>query len=120
MRPVSPVLTFVGIAVVVAGFVVLLVTWGKVGALTAVPLQLPYLVSGGLTGLGLILSGLTMVSVNTKRIDAAARARQLGQLREVMAEIKTLLGEPQPEPEPAPADSPAEDQTEQLPPVNVS
>ena len=94
MRPVSPALTFAGIVVTVAGFVVILATWGRVAALTAVPLQLPYLLSGGLTGLGLILSGLTMINVNAKRIDASSRARQLGQLAEVMAEIKELLTEP--------------------------
>lgn len=122
MRPVSPALTFAGVLVTVAGFVVILVTWGKVAALTAVPLQMPYLLSGGLTGLGLILSGLTMISVNAKRIDASARARQLGQLREVMAEIKSLLEEPAADGAP-PATSAAEtpeDQTDQLPRVNIS
>lgn len=91
MKPVRPTLTYLGIAVAAAGFVVILITWGEVGALTAVPLQMPYLLSGGLVGLGLIMTGLTLISVNAKRMDAAARERQLGQVREVLSEIKLLL-----------------------------
>ena len=86
MKPVQPTLTYAGIVIVAAGFGVIMFSWGKVAALTAVPLQLPYLLSGGLVGLGLILSGLTLVNINAKRQDAAARERQLGQVREVMAE----------------------------------
>ena len=116
MKPVRPTLTYLGIAIAAAGFVVILITWGKVGALTVVPLQMPYLLSGGLVGLGLIMSGLTLVSVNAKRMDAAARERQLGQVREVLSEIKVLLaGEaPAPDAEPAKADP-----TEPIPPVKV-
>lgn len=130
MRPVSPILTYLGIALAVAGFVVILLAWGRVAGQTAVPLQMPYLLSGGLTGLGLILSGLTLINVNVKRQDASARARQLGQVREVLAEIKALLAGETPAAE-APADAedvevvevvdaaPAADHTEPLPPVRA-
>ena len=63
MKPVRPTLTYLGIAVVAAGFVVILITWGKVGAITAVPLQMPYLLSGGLVGLGLIIGGFAMIGM---------------------------------------------------------
>lgn len=109
MRPTRPIMTFVGIAVAVAGFVVILFAWGKTASLTAVPLQLPYLLSGGLTGLSLVMVGVTLVNVQAKREDAAYRERQMDQLGEVLAEIKGLLaGEPA-----APAAPP--DATEQLP-----
>lgn len=115
MRPVSPILTYLGILVVTAGFVVVLVTWGIVAGMTAVPLQLPYLLSGGLTGLGLIVVGVTLINVNVKRQDAAARERQMGQLREVLGEIKSLLATGEATPElPAPAD-----ETEPIPPVTA-
>lgn len=91
MRPVSPILTYIGIAVAAAGFVVIWIAWGEVSAQTAVPLQMPYLLSGGLTGLSLVLAGLTMISINAKRQDASARERQLGQLREVLTEIRSLI-----------------------------
>ena len=134
MRPVSPILTYVGIVVAAAGFVVIMITWGKVGALTVVPFQMPYLLSGGLVGLGLIMTGLTLISVNAKRQDASARERQLGQVREVLVEIKSLLVGEQPaaegqtaadqpaaEPQPASTAEDAEqaDSTEPIPPVTV-
>jgi hypothetical protein len=119
MRPVRPTMTYVGIAIAAAGFVVIMYTWGEVAALTAVPLQLPYLVSGGLVGLGLILTGLTLVNINAKRQDAAARERQLGQVREVLTEVKALLAG---DAGAATAESapPAADPTEPIPPVNVT
>jgi hypothetical protein len=122
MRPVRPTLTYAGIVVAAAGFVVIMYTWGKVAALTVVPLQMPYLVSGGLVGLGLILVGLTMVNINAKRQDAFARERQLGQVREVLAEIKGLLAGDVPAEADAPeaAEPPRADPTEPIPPVNVS
>jgi hypothetical protein len=122
MRPVSPTLTYLGIAVVVAGFVVIMLAWGRVAGLTAVPLQMPYLLSGGLTGLGLILVGLTLININVKRQDASARTRSIGQLREVLAEIKALLaGEAAPASElpDATPEAPAADHTEPLPPISA-
>ena len=124
MRPVRPTLTYIGIAVAAAGFGVLMFSWGEVAGLTSVPLQMPYLLSGGLVGLGLILCGLTLVNINAKRQDASARERQLGQVREVLAEIRSLLtGEALPE---AQADLPSEngsqagaEPTEPIPPVTV-
>lgn len=120
MRPVGPALTYVGIAIAAAGFGVLAFTWGEVAGLTDVWRQMPYVLSGGLVGLGLILSGLTLVNINAKRQDAAARERQLGQVREVLLEVKALLaGETQAPAETAP-EPPRADPTEPIPPVDVS
>lgn len=124
MRPVGPALTYVGIAVVAAGFGVIMFTWGEVAALTNVGLQMPYVLSGGLIGLGLILTGLTLVNINAKRQDAAARERQLGQVREVLGEVKALLAgeapaEPAQPPGPQQPEQPAADPTEPIPPVNA-
>lgn len=118
MRPTRPIMTFVGIGVAAAGFVVILFAWGKVAAQTAVPLQLPYLVSGGLVGLALVMVGVTLVNVQAKREDAAYRERQMDQLSEVLGEIRVLLGgEPRASTVPVePAqDAPVEDATDQLP-----
>lgn len=127
MKPVRPTLTYVGIAVAAAGFAMIMYTWGEVAALTVVPYQMPYLVSGGLVGLGLILVGLTLVNINAKRQDGAARQRQLGQVREVLLEIKALLaGEPAPDEQASgddaasAGDTPRADPTEPIPPVTVS
>lgn len=118
MRPASPILTYAGVAVVAIGFGVLIFSWSEVAGRTNVALQMPYLFSGGLVGIGLILGGLTLVNVNAKRQDAARRDRQLLQLREVLADIRGLLaGEPvsrevdgsgTPDPSDDPARPPAE------------
>ena len=124
MRPVGPTITYVGIAVAAAGFAVIMYSWGEVAALTNVALQMPYLLSGGLVGLGLILAGLTLVNINAKRQDAAARERQLGQVREVLTEVKALLAGDAPA-QPAEGagaaapEQPAADPTEPIPPVNA-
>lgn len=122
MKPVRPTLTYVGIAVAALGFGVIMYTWGEVAALTVVPLQMPYLLSGGMVGLGLILSGLTIVNINAKRQDAAARQRQLGQVREVLLEIKAVLaGEPLSDGTTTDdAEPPKADPTEPIPPISVS
>ena len=90
-------LTYAGIACIIGGFAVLGFVWGRVAALTAVPLQLPYLVSGGLTALGLIMVGVLLINIQTKLADALRRDRQLQQLGEVLEQIRAaVLGEPLP------------------------
>lgn len=117
MRPVGSTLTYVGLAIVVAGFVLILFSWGKVAGQTSVPFQLPYLVSGGLTGLGLIMAGLTLVNIQAKRQDAAARERQMAHLREVLDQIQAVLAADPAEQPPA-AD--AADDTDALPTVGAT
>lgn len=112
-------LTYAGIACIVAGFAVIGFVWGRVAALTAVPLQLPYLVSGGLTALGLILVGVLLVNIQTKLADAARRDRQLQQLGEVLEQIRAAVGGEPPvspaattsRPEAAPDDDDTDDVT---------
>jgi hypothetical protein len=96
LRGDSPVLIYLGIALAVIGFVLILVAWGQVAGETQVYLQLPYLVSAGFTGVGLIMVGVTVVNVAAKQRDAADRDRQMDQLVSIMDELKSVLSE-QPE-----------------------
>jgi hypothetical protein len=91
LRADSPVPIYIGIVVVLAGFALIGLTWGKVAGLLQVALQLPYLVSGGLTGLGLIVVGVTVISISAKRRDAAEQGRQLEQLAGIMKELQATL-----------------------------
>lgn len=118
MRPVRSTLTYVGIAVTVAGFALILFSWGRIAGQTSVPFQLPYLVSGGLTGLGLIMVGLTIVNVQAKRRDAAARERQIAHVREVLDQIQVVISGEQAE-KPA-TDDRANDDTDALPAVRAA
>lgn len=78
--PGSNVPIAVGVLVTLGGFGTILYTWYEVARIVLVPAQLPYLVSGGLTGLCLVLVGLTIVNVQVKRAGSAARVAQLEQL----------------------------------------
>lgn len=90
-RAQSPVPVYVGIALVISGFSVIGFVWGKVAALTNVALQVPYLVSGGLTGLGCIMVGITVISLSSKRREHALTTRELRELREVVRELRDAL-----------------------------
>lgn len=91
LRPLSPVPTYVGIAVAAVGFVLILVAWGQVAGEVNVALQMPYLISGGLTGLGLVMVGVTIVSVAARRRDAALREQQTALLADALRELSAAL-----------------------------
>ena len=92
LEPSSLVPTYVGIAVVAIGFALIGIAWAKVAALTNVALQLPYVVSAGISGLAVVMCGVLIVNVAAKRQDAAERARQMERLTSIMAELKEALG----------------------------
>ena len=60
---------------VVAGFAVFLLGWRGAAARSAVALQLPFVVSSGLTGFGLIVLGLGLLWVQATRRHAARERR---------------------------------------------
>lgn len=91
LRPLSPVPTYIGIAVAAIGFVAILIAWGQTAGETNVALQIPYLVSAGLTGLGLIMVGVTIVSVAAKRRDALLREQQTQLLADALRELSSAL-----------------------------
>lgn len=91
LDPSSPALTWIGLGVAALGFAVIAFSWGKVAALLDVSLQLPYVVSGGLTGLALVMVGMTAVNVAARRQDAAERAREVESLQSVLRELRETL-----------------------------
>jgi hypothetical protein len=82
---------WVGLVIAAAGFGVIAYTWGEVAALLNVALQLPYVVSGGLTGLGLILLGLLVTNIAVKRREALERSRQLDEIREALVRLRLAV-----------------------------
>lgn len=93
LRPLSPVPTYVGIAVAALGFVLIAVAWGAVAGQTNVALQVPYLVSGGIAGLALVMVGLTVISVAARRRDALLREQQTQLLADALRELGAALDE---------------------------
>lgn len=91
LAPTSPIPIVVGVVIMLAGFGLIAFSWSQIAGLLNVALQFPYLVSGGLTGLGLVIVGALIVNVSAKRQDAAERARQLEQLSTVLSELRSAV-----------------------------
>lgn len=102
------ILTVVGIVLIAAGCVLLGVAWGRAAGQVLVSEQIPYLLSAGLPGVGLVIVGVGLVVVGAREGDARARRRQnqelltlLGLLRDEVAASR-WVPEPEPGPEPKP------------------
>lgn len=86
---------WLGVVLAAGGGVLLVVAWGGTAGLTNVGLQIPYLVSAGFTGLGLIAVGMTCISVAAKRADAKLRTGQIAELRALLTELRSVLQQEQ-------------------------
>jgi hypothetical protein len=89
--PASLIPTYIGVALALAGFGLIAYSWAKIAGLVDVWRQMPYLVSAGLPGLGLILTGLVLINVSARRQDSAARERQMATLTEAMRDLQRAL-----------------------------
>lgn len=82
---------WIGLVLVAAGFVAIFYTWGKVAGVINVAQQMPYLVSGGISGLALVIVGVTAVDVAIRQQDSHERKHQMGQITRVLNELRILL-----------------------------
>lgn len=87
----SSTVIWLGLAITAAGFIAIFITWVKTAALIDVALQLPYVVSGGLTGLGLVIVGMAVADIAVRRQDSHLRRQQLAQISEMLAELRDDL-----------------------------
>lgn len=79
--------------VCVLGFILIAVAWGQVAGETQVHLQLPYVVSAALVGLGLVIVGLTVLNIATRQRDGLDHDRQIAHLINIMEELRETLAE---------------------------
>jgi len=93
LDPLGPALAYVGIGLVVLGLALIAFTWARVAGTLDVALQLPYIASGGFAGVGLVIVGSAVVVVASRRRDAALRAEQIVELKDVLAAIARRLDE---------------------------
>lgn len=91
LSPESPTLTIGGVIAAAVGFVLIGIAWSQIAALTNVALQMPYLVSAGITGLALVIVGVLMVNLGAKRQDGAARQRQTESLTDAVTQLRSAL-----------------------------
>src|SRR5688500_15482826 len=82
---------WLGLLLVAGGFGMIAYTWGETAALLDVALQIPYLVSGGLSSLGLIMLGLLVINLAVKRREALDRQRQLEEVREALVRLRASI-----------------------------
>jgi hypothetical protein len=85
-----------GVLLVVAGFVALFLAWNGAAGKDYVEGQLPYVISGGMVGLGLIGAGLTVINVQARRADQAELLTRLEALTEARDDDVDPKGKPAP------------------------
>lgn len=91
MRPTSPVPVFIGIGTTLVGFLAIVIAWTRVAGAASVAEQLPAVVGGGLVGIGLILAGLTVVAVQSRRIEGSEQVRQIAQVAASVSAFREIL-----------------------------
>lgn len=87
MRGPAHLATYLGRAMVVGGLVMIALAWNGAASLDYVQGQFPYLLSGAVPGLALILVGAGLEYVQTTRELTAQRARQMAELNADMARL---------------------------------
>ena len=91
---------FAGLAVAVTGFVLITLAWNGAAKQDAVQGQFPYLLSGGLAGLGLVMAGLAFMVIQLIKVEGDQRARQWEQLINAVDDLAArLAGERDGDPE---------------------
>lgn len=81
--------TLVLAATVVVGLVAVGAGYRGAAALLLVPLQVPYLVSGGIAGVAAVGAGLALLVVHLDRAEAAQERREIARLqRDVLRLLK--------------------------------
>ncbi|MPY80220.1 MAG: hypothetical protein GEV04_17525 [Actinophytocola sp.] len=69
-----------GVLLCVVGFVVMFLGWNGAASHPLVPAQFPYLISGGVIGLGVVIVGAAMIIVQNQRQDRAKLEAALDRL----------------------------------------
>lgn len=94
--------TYVGVAMLVAGCVLVAVAWGLVAGKTQVGLQIPYLLSAGFPGVGLVVVGTGLVILGAREVDARARRHQQQELVSLLTVLRDELNAEPVAPAPSP------------------
>jgi hypothetical protein len=77
--------TVLGVLLIAVGCALIGVAWGLAAGETLVSTQVPYVLSAGLPGVGLVIVGVGLVIVGVREFDTRARRQQ-------HTELLTLLG----------------------------
>lgn len=80
-----------GLLVVALGFGTILFSWIKVASTLDVGRQMPYVVSGAMSGLGLIVVGIAVADMAVRRQDRIERGHQTALMRNLLEELREVL-----------------------------
>ena len=76
--------TYLSTALIVGGFLLIALAWNGAASFFRVDEQIPYIVSGGLTGIGMIMAGCTLAVVQELRKSAAEVSARVDKLTAAM------------------------------------
>lgn len=85
MRGPAKLATYIAAVMTAAGFATIFAAWDGAASLDRTAQQVPYLVSGGMTGIGLVVAGMALFAIQTARQLSAERARQMTRVNEAVA-----------------------------------
>lgn len=88
--------TWIGLALATVGAILIALAWVQTADQLEVGRQVPYLLSAGFTGMGLIVVGITVVNVAAKTQESTRRREQADELTAVLAGIRNGLEGRQP------------------------
>ena len=81
-----------GIGLAVLGFLLLFLGWNGAASYDRVPAQIPYVISGGLVGLSVMVLAGAMLIVNAQRQDRSAMLNSLAELTEAVERLALSSG----------------------------
>lgn len=92
MRGPAKFATYLAAVLVLSGFGLIGLAWHSMAEIDRLQAQFPYLLSGGLGGLGLIVTGVAVLLVQTVREQSARERAQLNELH--VAILRVILVAP--------------------------
>lgn len=87
MSPIDRFGSRLGVGLCVGGFVLIFLGWNGAASFDSVAAQVPYLLSGGIAGLGLIVVGAALIVVDSRREDQRRLEEELAGLRRAMERL---------------------------------
>lgn len=73
-----------GVALCVLGFVLIFLGWNGAAGKDRIPSQFPFLISGGIAGLAVVVIGVGLMIVQNQRADRAALQATLNEVRKAL------------------------------------
>ncbi|MFP5309408.1 MAG: hypothetical protein ACLGIR_07500 [Actinomycetes bacterium] len=90
--------TYLAVGMLVAGFLLIALAWNGAASVDFVQGQVPFLISGGVAGIGLIIGGVTLTLIQEMRKTTGVLAARLDRIAELLMEVEDVEVETMPAP----------------------